>query len=110
MCIFIKGGQVYPVLPSLNARRPCVVVSPRRSWWMTVMGRCIRGNEVSREVGWLGEPWHAYLKRLIPAPSSHWGRCTLIGCVGTRDPCMQRWVMRTKVIAILLLTYPHVLE
>ena len=43
-------------------------------------------------------------------PSSHWGRCTLIRCAGTRNPVMQRWVARTKVIAILLLTYPHVLE
>ena len=73
MFVFIKEGQVYPVPPSLNPRRPCVVVSPRRSWWVTVMGRFIQGNEVLRELGWLGEPWHAYLKRLIPEPSSHWG-------------------------------------
>ena len=46
----------------------------------------------------------------IPAPSSHWGRCTLVRCAGDQDPRMQRWLARTKVIAILLLTYPHVLE
>ena len=101
---------MYHVPPSLNPRRPCVVVSLRRSWWVTVMGRCIRGNEVSRELGWLEEPWRAYLKRLSPAPSSHWGSCTLFRCAGTRDPRMQRWVARTKVIAILPLAYPNVLE
>ena len=74
------------------------------------MGGCIQGNEVYRGVGCLWDPWRAYLKRLSPAPSSHWGRCTLIRCASTRDPCMQRWVGRTKVIAILLLTYPHILE
>ena len=110
MCLFLKGGQVDPVPPSLNLQHPCVVVPPLRSWWVAVMGRCIQGNEVSREVCWLGEPWNAYLKRLSPAPSSHWSVCTLILCAGTLDPRMQRWVARTKVIAILLLTYPHVLE
>ena len=68
------------------------------------------GNEVSKEVGFLWYPWHAYLKRLSPAPSSHWGLCTLIRCAGTRNPRMQERVARTKVIAILLLTYLHVLE
>ena len=34
----------------------------------------------------------------------------MIPCAGTLDPRMQRWVARTKVIKILLLTYPHVFE
>ena len=110
MCRFLKGVNVYPVPSSLNPRRSCVVVSTRRYWCSMVMVRCFQGNEVSRELGWLGEPCFAYLKMFIPASSSHGGRCTLIRCAGTRDPCMQRWVVRTKVIAILILMYPHVLE
>ena len=74
------------------------------------MGGWIWGTEVSRGEGYLWEPWRAYLKRFRPAPSSHWGRCTLIRCAGTRYHCMQWWVARTKVIEILLLTYPYVLE
>ena len=70
------------------------------------MVRCFLGNDVSRELGWLVGPWRAYLKRLSPPPSSHWVQCTLIQCADNRDPCMQRWVARTKVIAILLLMYP----
>ena len=34
--------------------------------------------------------WGPHLKRFSPAPSSHWGRCTLIRCAGTRDPRKQR--------------------
>ena len=34
----------------------------------------------------------------------------LIRCANTLDTRMQRRVVRTKVIAILLLTYPYVLE
>ena len=37
-------------------------------------------------------------------------RCMLIRCAGTRDPRMQRWVAHTKVIELLLLSYPHVFE
>ena len=110
MCLFVKGGQVYPVPPSLSSRRPCFVVSLICLWWLVVVGRCLRGIEVSGGVGWLCEPWRAYLKRFSPAPFSHWGRCTLIRCVGTQDLCMQRWVARTKVIEVLLLTYLRVLE
>ena len=94
MCLFFKGGQVYPVPPFLTSWRPCFVLSPLCLWRLVVVGGCM----------------HAYLNRFSPAPSSHWGRCTLIRCSGTRDPRMQRWVARTKVIAILLFTYPHVLE
>ena len=110
MCIFFKGGQVYPVPPSLTSWRPCFVVSPLCLWRLVVVVGCMQGIEVSEGVGWLCEPWRAYLKRFSPAPSYHWGPCTLIRCAGTQDPRMQRWVARTKVIAILLLTYPHVLE
>ena len=88
MCIFLKEGHVYPVPPSLSPHRPCVVVSPLCLWWLAVVGGCMRGNEVSGGVDWLCEPWRAYLKSFSPAPSLHWGRCTLIRCAGTRDPRM----------------------
>ena len=52
MFIFLKGGQVYPVPPSLSPRRPCVVVSPLYLWWMALLGGCVRENEVSGGVGW----------------------------------------------------------
>ena len=58
----------------------------------------------------LGFSRWAYLNRLIPAPSSYCMRCTLILCSGTLYSWMQRCVARTKVMTILLLTYPHVLE
>ena len=58
-------------------------------WWVMVVGR-------------------AYLNSASLAPSSHCGLCTLILCAGTRDPLMNRYVARTKVITILLLMYPHV--
>ena len=70
----------------------------------------MRGIGVLGGVGWLCEPWRTYLNRFISASSSHCDRCTLIRCAGNRDPRMQRWVARTKVIKILLLTYPHVFE
>ena len=76
-------------------------------WWLVVVGGCMRGIEVSGGVGCLCETWSAYLNSFSPVPSSHWGCCTLIWCAGTQDPCMQQWVARTKVISILLLTYPH---
>ena len=52
----------------------------------------------------------AYLNSTKLAPSSHCGLCTLILCAGTHDPLIHRCVARTKVIAILILTYPHVFE
>ena len=57
----------------------------------------------------VGGPW-SYLNRASPAPSSHFGLCTLILCAGTREPLMHRWVARTIVMATLLVTYPHVCE
>ena len=61
-------------------------------------------------VGCYCDPWRAYLERFIPAPSSHCGRCTLIRCAGTQDPCLQRCVARTRDITILLFKYPHVFD
>ena len=52
----------------------------------------------------------AYLKRFSTAPYSHCGICMLILCAVTLEPQMHRCVAHTKVMAILLLTYSHVLE
>ena len=101
MFLFLKGGQVYPVPPFLYPRRPCFVVSPICLWWLLVVGGCMRGIEVLGGVDWLWEPWHAYLKRFSPAPSSHWGRCILIRCSGTRDPHMQQWVAKMTALVSL---------
>ena len=43
---------------------------------------------------WVLVSWVPYRKRLIPTPSYHWGRCTLIRCAGTQDPRIQWWVAR----------------
>ena len=110
MCLFFKGRQVYPVPLFLTSRCPCFVVSPLCLWWLVVVGGCMRGIGVLGRVGLLCETWRAYLNRFRPAPSSHCGCCTLIRCAGTQDPRMQRWVLRTKLIAILLLTYSHIFE
>ena len=58
----------------------------------------------------LGISQRARLNRLIPAPSYHCGHWTLILCAGTLDPWMHRCVACTKLMATLLLTYPHILE
>ena len=52
----------------------------------------------------------AYLNNYRSALSSLCGICTLILCAGTCDPLMHRCVAHTRVIAILLLKYPHVFE
>ena len=78
-------------------------------WWL-VVGGCMCGIGVSEGVGCYCDPWCSYLNRFIPAPYYHCGRCTLIRCAITWDTHMQRWVEHTKVIAILLLTYPHVFK
>ena len=52
----------------------------------------------------------AYLKWLIPAPSSHCRHWTLILCTGTLDPRIHRFMAHTKFMATLLLTYLHILE
>ena len=54
--------------------------------------------------------WCAYWKRFSPAPPYHSRRCRLIRYSGTMDPHMHGCVDRTKVMEILLLTYPHVLK
>ena len=109
MCLFLKGGQVYPVPPSMASRRPFFCRLPALPLVVGGGGN-MQVSEVLGGVGWLCDPWRDYLNRFSPATSSHWGRCTLIRCASTRDPRMQRWVARTKVIAILLLMYPHVFE
>ena len=73
------------------------------------LGRLRGWGEVRTSYG-LRISQHAYLKRLIPSPTSHCGRWTLILCAGTLDPQMHRCVSRIKVMATLLLSYPHVLE
>ena len=55
----------------------------------------------------LGISWRAYLKRLLPAPSYQCEHWTLILFNGTLDPHMHRCVAHTKLMAILLLKYPH---
>ena len=46
----------------------------------------------------------------MPAPSSHWGRVTIIQDVVTLAPQVHWWVAYTRVIATLLFTYPQVRE
>ena len=101
---------MYPVPPYLSSRSHRCAVSSLCLWWLVVVGGCMHGIGELGGVGWFCEPWSAFLNRFSPAPSSHCGRCTLIRCAGTQDPRMKWWVTRTKVIAILLLTYLHVFE
>ena len=65
------------------------------------------GVEVSRGFGF---SQRAYMKRFSPAPSSHCGHCTLILCSDTLDPRIQRCMAHTKMMAIILLMFPKVLE
>ena len=60
------------------------------------------GLEVSL---YLGFSRNAYSNRLSPAPSSHCRWCALILCAGNLDPLVHLCVARTKVMAILILTY-----
>ena len=53
---------------------------------------------------------NSYLNSASPSPSSHCGLYTLILCAGNRDPRIHWWLDRTNVIAILLLTYPHIFQ
>ena len=119
--ILIKEGQVYPVPPSLlpqPACRPLILLSIVRLasdfLRFNVCFGCYKGLEWGG-VGWRGrglciDSWGPHLKSFSPAPSSHWGRCTLIRCAGKRDPRKKKCVARTKVMATLILTYPHVFE
>ena len=54
--------------------------------------------------------WCTYRKRFNPTPYYHCESCTLIRCAGTLEPWMHGCVARNKVIEILLLMYPHVLQ
>ena len=58
----------------------------------------------------LGISRRAYLNRLRLALYSHCGRWTLILCANTVDPLLHRCLACTKVMVIILLKYPHVLE
>ena len=110
MC-FSQGGKGLPCPPFLAVLAPFDPVSLRCMLCMVVVFIFrFLGLGWMRGDGAYSDPWCAYLNSLSPAPSSHCGRCTLIRCAGTRDPRMQQWLARTKVIAILLLTYPHVFE
>ena len=60
--------------------------------------------------GWFVVVGRVYLNSARTALSFHCGICTLILCDDTRDPLMHRCVARTKVIAILLMTYPNVFD
>ena len=53
---------------------------------------------------------HAYQNMFGPAVSSHCCCCTLIRCADNLDPHMNQCVTCTKVFAIQILMYPHVLE
>ena len=107
---FYQGGTSVPCPHFLAVVAPLYPVSLHCIWWSVVVVFFVLGIKVAEGGGGCSYPWRAYLIRLIPAPSSHWGICTLIRCSGTRDPCMQQWVARKKVITILLLTYPHVFK
>ena len=101
---------MYPFPPSLSSWVHFYPICSLSLLWLVVVGRFMRGIGVSMGVDWYCDPWSAYLNWFSPAPSSHCGRCILIQCSGTWNPRKQRWVVRTKVVAILLLTYPHIFE
>ena len=52
----------------------------------------------------------SYINMCRPALYSHWGCCTMIRETRTPAPWMQRCAVQTRVIVILLLTYPQVYE
>ena len=107
---FAPRGAGLPCPPLSVFSAPFYSVCPLCLWWLVVVGGCMHGIGVSAGAGCYCDTWRAYLNRFSPAPSSQCRRCTLIGCAGTRDPRIQRWMAHNKVIAILLLTYPHVFE
>ena len=74
-CIYVFSGIV-------GFSLHCVVWSVRLEWG--------GGEEEGREKEVSMVIWGPYLKRFSPAPSSHWGRCTLIRCAGTQDPRRQQ--------------------
>ena len=60
-----------------------------RCWGCCAVGGCEEGLRGVVDLVGFGT-WRAYLNRFSPAPSSHWGCCTLIRCAVTLDPRMQR--------------------
>ena len=120
MCLPCLGGTGVPCPPLCVSSGTCLV-----SFSFTLaLGRALvllweggwRGGVGGGGGGWGGGlgVWGlrpaVYLNRARPAPSSHYGLCTLILCAGTRDPLMHLWVARTIVMATLLVAYPHVCE
>ena len=85
----------------------CFLVSVSDLAFRTNLFVGLFGVEVSPGLGFSRR---AYLKRFILVPSSRCRICILILRAGTLDPCMNRCVACTKVMELLLLEYPHVLE
>ena len=100
LLVLLKEGQVYPVRRSLLPQPACgplilLFIVGLASDFPPVQGVCWLVSGVGLGcVGWRGrgvciDSLVPHLKRFRPAPSSHWGRCTLIRCAGTRDPRKQ---------------------
>ena len=117
MFYILEEGQVYPYHPCVPYCIPPIIIpvlfclvdipGPYKAF---CPGMANGGWGRVRTLSGLRIYWHDYLKRLSLAPSSHCRRWTLILCAGTLDPRMHRCVDHTKVMATLLLTYPHVLD
>ena len=88
---------------------PVVLCKPQCRLGPSPLG-CLRGWDRVRTSSDFRISWRAYLKRLIPEPSPHYKRWTLIMCIGTLVPLMHRCVAHTKLMSTLLVTYLHVLE
>ena len=95
----------------VSSTRCLLVLSFRLVFWLRPSDPMyLRGWDGVGGLLGLGISRRAYLNKLIPDPSFHCGCWTLVLCAGTLYPRMHRCVARTKVMEILLLTYPHVLE
>ena len=115
---FSQGGTgvTFPLLCALMALSVALFCCGLPLFWVSVTDSFVCAGVVE-VLGWCGgilwgleSPGSAYLNRFSPAPFFHWGKCTLIRCAGTLESRMHQCVACTKVMAILLLTYPHVRE
>ena len=105
------SGAVGSMLPvRLTCGGPCAVVGPCVFVILLFFVALFSPDSWVGWGGWVLGVCCSYLNSANPAPSSHFGLCTLILCAGTRDPWIHQWVASTKVMATLLLTYPHVFE